>query len=137
MAGDKYSSIRFDVEKEDSVRADVLEVMDYQYPGQQVEVEYYTEEFTSVCPWTGLPDFGGIFVRYVPDKKLIELKSLKYYLLTYRNVGILQEHAVIRILNDLVKICQPLSMVVEGDFALRGGMLIGIEIGRASCRERV
>ena len=75
-----------------------------------------------MCPWTGLPDFGGIFVRYVPDKKLIELKSLKYYLLTYRNVGILQEHAVIRILNDLVKICQPLSMVVEGDFALRGGM---------------
>ena len=122
MAGDKYGSIRFDVEKEDSVRADVLEVMDYQYPGQQVEVEYYTEEFTSVCPWTGLPDFGGIFVRYVPDKKLIELKSLKYYLLTYRNVGILQEHAVVRILNDLVKLCQPLSMVVEGDFALRGGM---------------
>lgn len=122
MAGDKYSNIRFDVEQEESVRSDVLEVMDYQYPGQHVDVEYYTDEFTSVCPWTGLPDFGGIFVRYVPDKKLIELKSLKYYLLTYRNVGILQEHVVVKILNDLVKVCQPISMVVEGDFALRGGM---------------
>lgn len=122
MAGDKYSSIRFDVEKETAVRADVLEVMDYEYPGQKVEVEYYTEEFTSVCPWTGLPDFGGVFIRYTPDKHLIELKSLKYYLLTYRNVGILQEHAVVRILNDLVKAAKPLSMVVEGDFALRGGM---------------
>lgn len=122
MSGDKYSNIRFDVEQEQAVRADVLEVMDYQYPGQRVEVEYYTDEFTSVCPWTGLPDFGAIFVRYVPDKKLIELKSLKYYLLTYRNVGTLQEHAVVKILNDLAKVCQPLSMVVEGDFALRGGM---------------
>lgn len=122
MAGDKYSSMRFDVEKEAAVRADVLEVMDYEYRGQKVEVEYYTEEFTSVCPWTGLPDFGGIFIRYTPDQSLIELKSLKYYLLTYRNVGILQEHAVVRILNDLVKVAKPLSMVVEGDFALRGGM---------------
>jgi len=119
---DKYSSIRFDVEKVQAVRSDVLEVMDYEYPGQHVEVEYWTDEFTSVCPWTGLPDFGSILIRYVPGKRLIELKSLKYYLLTFRNVGILQEHAVVRILNDLKEVCDPQSMVVEGDFALRGGL---------------
>jgi len=133
VTGDKYTSLRFDVEKETAVRADLLEVMDYQYPGQEVDVEYYTEEFTSVCPWTGLPDFGGIYISYVPDKKLIELKSLKYYLLTYRNVGVLQEHVVVQILNDLVAACQPLSMEVEGDFALRGGM--GTRVKAAYVRE--
>lgn len=119
---DKYATLRFDMEKVDAVRSDVLEVIDYGYPEQLVEVEYWTDEFTSVCPRTGLPDFGSIYIRYVPGKHLIELKSLKYYLLTFRNVGILQEHAVARILKDLMQVCEPQSMTVEADFALRGGL---------------
>ncbi len=85
-------------------------------------VEYITEEFSSVCPWTGLPDTARLTIRYIPNKKLVELKSLKYYLTSFRNVGILQEHAVNRILDDLVKLLEPKFMEVIGEFHERGGI---------------
>ncbi|MBI4810236.1 MAG: NADPH-dependent 7-cyano-7-deazaguanine reductase QueF [Ignavibacteriales bacterium] len=81
-----------------------------------------TDEFTSVCPFSGLPDFAVIKINYIPKKKIIELRSLKYYLLSFRNVGIYQEHAVNRILNDLVKCCQPKWMQVIADYKVRGGI---------------
>lgn len=119
---DKYSQKRFDMLREDAIDSEVLEAIDYAYPGKEIIVEYSTEEFTSVCPWSGLPDFARLNIRYVPDRLLVELKSLKYYLLSYRQVGILQEHAVNRILQDLMKICQPIKMTVEMEFSPRGGI---------------
>lgn len=119
---DKYSSRRFDIHKEDAIDLDVLESIPFDYPSSATEVVYETEEFTSVCPWSGLPDFARLVIRYVPNRHLVELKSLKYYLTSYRNVGILQEHAVNRILQDLVQLLKPASMVVEAYYAERGGL---------------
>jgi 7-cyano-7-deazaguanine reductase len=122
MIMDKYVSRRFDTESEDRIDVTVLEAIPFDYPGSATEVVYETDEFTAVCPWTGLPDFARLVIRYVPGKSLIELKSLKYYLTSYRNVGILQEHAVNRIMKDLVQLVKPVSMVVEAEYRERGGI---------------
>ena len=122
MMRDKYASRRFDTYKEELIDTSVLETLQFDYPGSDSEIVYETDEFTSVCPWTGLPDFASLAITYMPDEKLVELKSLKYYLMSFRSVGILQEHAVNRILNDLVALLQPVSMVVEADFGERGGI---------------
>lgn len=119
---DKYASRRFDIEKEEAIDSAVLEAIPFGYSGSATEVAYETEEFTFVCPWTGLPDFARLVMSYVPSCSLVELKSLKYYLTSYRNVGILQEHAVNRILQDLVQLLDPVSMVVEADYRDRGGI---------------
>ena len=119
---DKYTSRRFDSQSEEAIDRDVLETIPYDYPDSATEVVYETDEFTFVCPWTGLPDFAQLVIRYLPHHSLVELKSLKYYLTSYRNVGILQEHAVNRILNDLVDLLDPVSMVVEANFKERGGL---------------
>ena len=118
----RKEQIRFDIQDEDAIRVDLLEAIPFEYAGSATEVTYETDEFTSVCPWTGLPDFARLAIRYVPADKLVELKSLKYYLTTYRNVGILQETAVNRILNDLAGLLNPVSMTVEADFRERGGI---------------
>jgi 7-cyano-7-deazaguanine reductase len=122
MVMDKYASRRFDIQKEEAIDVTVLEAIPFDYPGSATEVVYETDEFTAVCPWTGLPDFARLIIRYVPDKSLVELKSLKYYLTSYRNVGILQEHAVNRVLNDLVQLVKPVSMAVEAEYRERGGI---------------
>ena len=109
MIVDKYASRRFDIQKEEAIDFAVLEAVPFDYPGSATEVVYETEEFTCVCPWSGLPDFARLVIRYVPDRSLVELKSLKYYLTSYRNVGILQEHAVNRILQDLVQLLQQIG----------------------------
>jgi len=119
---DKYASRRFDIQKEDTIDFAVLETIPFDYPDSATEVVYETEEFTCVCPWTGLPDFARLVIRYVPDRSLVELKSLKYYLTSYRNVGILQEHAVNRLLQDLVQLLEPVSMMIEADYKDRGGL---------------
>lgn len=92
----------------------------YHDRGTIVSIE--TEEFTSICPRTGLPDYGKITIRYLPDRRIIELKSLKLYLTRYRNVGIFQENAVNKILDDLVKTSSPRFMIVVGEFNPRGGL---------------
>lgn len=79
-----------------------------------------------MCPKTGLPDFGEILIRYVPDTTCIELKSLKYYLLEYRNQGIFYESATNRILDDLVAACRPRRMTVTGAFTARGGITTSV-----------
>lgn len=122
MVVNKYTSRRFDIQKEEVIDFAVLEAIPFDYSGSATEVVYETEEFTCVCPWTGLPDFARLAIHYVPDLSLVELKSLKYYLTSYRNVGILQEHAVNRILQDLVQLLAPLSMVIEADYKERGGL---------------
>ena len=106
----------------EAVRPGLLETFDYEYPGKDTVVTIDTDEFTSVCPWSGLPDFANIIVEYIPGKKIIELRSFKYYLYTYRNVGIFQEHLTQRILEDLVKCCSPKRMTVTTDYNIRGGI---------------
>jgi 7-cyano-7-deazaguanine reductase len=91
-------------------------------PERDYEIEIRCPEFTSMCPKTGLPDFGEIRITYVPDDRCIELKALKYYLLEYRNKGIFYEAATNQILDDLVAVCAPRRMTVTGDFTPRGGI---------------
>ena len=119
---DKYVSRRFDIQKEEVIDSAVLEAVPFDYSDSATEVVYETEEFTFVCPWTGLPDFARLVIRYIPSCSLVELKSLKYYLTSYRNVGILQEHAVNRVLQDLVQLLDPVLMVVEAEYRERGGI---------------
>src|ERR1044071_8114878 len=104
------------------VDADLPEIETWpnQFPDYEIEID--TPEFTSVCPKTGLPDFGKLRLRYVPDKKCLELKAYKMYLLAYRNLGIFQENVVNRVLEDVVKAAKPVSATVIGDFAARGGL---------------
>ena len=113
-----------DIKKPDTVVPDVLEVLDYAYPTKRdIEIKIDQPEFTSVCPISGLPDFGSITIRYIPKEKIVELKSLKYYLIQYRNVGIFYEHVVNRILEDLVGALNPKFMEVTGTFTPRGGII--------------
>lgn len=107
---------------EDAVDAACLETFRYQYPGEDVAVEIESEEFTAVCPWSGLPDFGKVTIRYVPDRDVLELRSLKYYLNSYRAVGIYQEHAVRRMLRDLSHATRPKWMEITLDYRVRGGI---------------
>jgi len=99
-----------------------LETFENKYPARDYEIKIVNNEFTSVCPMTGLPDFGTITIEYVPDKKCLELKALKYYFLDYRNEGIFYETVINKILDDLVSACGPKKMVVTGEFSVRGGM---------------
>lgn len=119
---DKYRNIRFDIQDESAIMTDILETIPYEYAGKEVEVEIPTSEFTSVCPWSGLPDFAEITISFIPDRYLIEMKSLKYYLTSYRNVGIYQEHATRRILEELVAVAKPKRMKVEALWNARGGL---------------
>ena len=91
------------------------------------EITVVIPEYTSICPKTNLPDFGTVTIRYIPDELCVELKSLKYYLLGYRNLGIFYENAINRILKDLVAACRPVSASVTGEFNVRGGMKSVIE----------
>ncbi len=113
---------RFDTAGPEAIRADVLDTFPYEYRGKEILLEMETSEFTSVCPWSGLPDFARLRIVYVPDARCVELKSLKYYLFSYRNVGIYYEHLTQRILQDLVGLVQPLYMRIEGAFNERGGI---------------
>jgi 7-cyano-7-deazaguanine reductase len=113
---------RFDVDDESAIQAGVLETFPYEYPKRDVKINIDTDEFTAVCPFSGLPDFGTIRVDYIPDKLIVELRSFKYYLLSFRTVGIYQEHLVNLILEDLVAVCKPRWMVVSADYKVRGGV---------------
>ena len=100
----------------------LLETFPNPRPGRDFEVAINCPEFTSVCPKTGLPDFGVIRITYVPDALCVELKALKYYLLEFRNRGIFYESVTNQILDDLVSVCRPKRMTVVGDFSARGGI---------------
>jgi 7-cyano-7-deazaguanine reductase len=99
-----------------------LETFPNPRPGREFEIAIDCPEFTSVCPKTGLPDFGEIRITYVPGDRCIELKSLKYYFIEFRNRGIFYEAVTNQILDDLVAACQPRRMTVVGDFTVRGGL---------------
>jgi 7-cyano-7-deazaguanine reductase len=113
--GRKY---RFRPETE--IDAKVLETISYK--GQKQLIEYRTKEFSAVCPFSGLPDIAEVIIKYIPDKKLIELKSLKYYFISFRNVGIYQEAVTDRIFRDIKKLLNPKYLYVETNYNTRGGI---------------
>jgi 7-cyano-7-deazaguanine reductase len=127
---DQYESLDRTVliREEEAIDAACLLTFQFEYPEQETQVQLDTDEFTAVCPWTGLPDYGTLDITYVPGQSVIELKSLKYYLMSYRDVGIVQEHAANRILNDLVGLCQPRSMKVTLDYRVRGGIHTAVTV---------
>lgn len=110
----------------EAIDAACLECFDYEYAdkpvGVDVEITTTTDEFTSVCPFSGLPDFARVTITYTPDRKCVELRSLKYYLLSYRDVGIWYEHLVNRMLEDLVRAVGPKRMKIVIDCNPRGGL---------------
>ncbi|MDR2772260.1 MAG: preQ(1) synthase [Elusimicrobiota bacterium] len=106
----------------DKVSPELLEAMPYQYVGNDIDVNIETEEFTCLCPWTGLPDYALLLISYVPAKHVIELKSLKMYLQSYRMVGIVHESAVNTITDNIAAAIKPKKLTVEMVFGIRGGI---------------
>jgi len=123
MIENKSYVTNYKIEDPSIVKKDLLEPIEYAYKSKRsIDITIKQPEYTSVCPMTGLPDNGCITIIYRPDETIIELKSLKYYLLQYRNVGMFYEHVVNKILDDLVHILNPLRMEVTGEFTPRGGV---------------
>jgi 7-cyano-7-deazaguanine reductase len=107
---------------------DVLETFDNQYPDRDYTIEIVCPEFTSVCPKTAQPDFGTLTFRYVPDRKCVELKSLKLYLQQFRNEGIFYENATNRILDDVVAVLAPRRLELTAAFTARGGITTTVRV---------
>jgi 7-cyano-7-deazaguanine reductase len=123
---------RFDFDGLEAIRPELLETFEYEYAGREAEVDIVTDEWNCVCPFSGLPDFGTLRIRYVPGEVCLELKSLKYYLTTFRTVGVYQEHAANRILDDLVAASRPRRMEVTLDYRLRGGIHTVVTVSHKS-----
>ena len=104
------------------LKTPALETWKNQYPDRDYAIHIETEEFTCLCPKTGLPDFATFVIDYIPDKYCIELKSFKEYLVFYRNIGIFHEHAINKILDDFIKSCRPRYAKIVGEFNIRGGI---------------
>jgi len=115
----KYEGLQKNVRK---LKTPEIEVWENQYSDKEYTITLENPEFTCVCPKTGLPDFANITIQYKPVKFCIELKSLKIYLLFYRDVGIFHEHAVNKIMEDFVKACKPKWAYIKGEFNTRGGI---------------
>jgi 7-cyano-7-deazaguanine reductase len=103
-------------------RQKLLEVFENSYPNRDYLIVHQTREFTSVCPKTGQPDFGTISISYIANRKCVELKSLKFYLQSFRNDGIFYENVINKILDDLVAVLEPKWIEVKGEFTTRGGL---------------
>ena len=110
----------FDFDDESIIQPSLLETFDYAGPRQRVS--YQMNEFAAVCPFSGLPDTGIVWVDYIPRQKLLELKALKYYFLTFRNVGIFQERVTARIFNDLYSLLEPEDLLIKTRYSTRGGI---------------
>jgi len=100
----------------------ILKTLPYEYPYRPIQMEHTTDEFTCLCPFSELPDQATLTIKYIPNKLCIELRSLKYYLYSFRQVKIFHEHVVNKILEDLVSVLDPLEMNIVGKFAVRGGI---------------
>ena len=116
----KAEGMIFEFQDESGIRPELLETIDYD--GNKQEILYDTDELSAVCPFSGLPDYGMLSIGYIPNKKIIELKSLKYYITSFRNVGIYQEALTNRIYNDLFKLLDPEFLRIETDYNVRGGI---------------
>ena len=99
-----------------------LDTFTYEFPGREIKINFEIPEFTAICPFSDFPDFATIRLEYVPNERCIELKSLKLYINSFREVKIFHEHVINVILDDFVKACDPLSLEIEGDFNVRGNI---------------
>ena len=99
-----------------------LDTFDYEYTGRRIWIDFEIPEFTAICPFSDFPDFAVIRLSYVPNERCIELKSLKMYINSFRNIKIFHEHVINVILEDFVKACDPLKVKIEGDFHVRGNI---------------
>ena len=99
-----------------------LDTFAYEFPGREIKINFEIPEFTAVCPFSDFPDFATIRIEYVPNERCVELKSLKFYINSFRNVKIFHEHVINVILEDFVQACDPLSVNIEGDFNVRGNV---------------
>jgi len=109
-----------------------LDTFEYEYVGNRIEIEFTSSELTAICPFSDFPDFATLRIRYTPNRRCIELKSLKLYINSFREVKIFHEHVVNKILEDFVAACDPLEFHIEGDFNARGNIKTVI---RASYRK--
>lgn len=110
----------FKFDPEDMIQSDFLEA--FPYVGEKQVIEYKTKEFSAVCPFSGLPDFAELIIEYIPDQTCVELKALKYYLISYRNIGIYQEAATNRIFQDLYPVLAPRYLKITTIYNTRGGI---------------
>lgn len=110
----------YDFLPESAIEVDILET--FPYEGERQLVRYETREFSAVCPFSGLPDYGRVVIEYIPEVKIVELKSLKYYIGSYRQVGIYQEHATNRLFADLWRVIDPQYLRIETQYNTRGGI---------------
>ena len=110
----------FSFDDESAISPDFFQTIDYSGPRQRIN--YQMNEFAAVCPFSGLPDTGIVWVEYIPQNKLIELKSLKYYFISFRNVGIYQEDVTYRIFNDLKPLLEPEDLLIKTRYSTRGGI---------------
>ena len=99
-----------------------LDTFEYEYPGSRIEISFTSSEFTAICPFSDFPDFATLNIRYTPNLRCIELKSLKLYINSFREVKIFHEHVINKILDDFVAACDPLEFHIEGDFNMRGNI---------------
>ena len=99
-----------------------LDTFPYEFPGREIKIDFEITEFTAICPFSDFPDFATIRLEYVPNERCIELKSLKFYINSFRNVKIFHEHVINVILDDFVKACDPLHVEIVGDFHVRGNI---------------
>jgi len=106
----------------ESLELSPLDSFEYEFRGNEIWIEFEIPEFTAICPFSDFPDFGTIRLRYVPNRRCVELKSLKLYINSFRSVKIFHEHAVNVILEDFVEACDPLKAIIEGDFNVRGNI---------------
>ena len=106
-----------------------LDTFAYEFPGRRIEINFTSDEFTAICPFSDFPDFATIHLTYVPNRRCIELKSLKLYINSFREVKIFHEHVVNRILEDFVAACDPYEFEIEGDFNVRGNIKTTVRAG--------
>ena len=106
-----------------------LETFPYEFPGREIRINFEIPEFTAICPFSDFPDFATIRLEYVPNERCVELKSLKLYINSFRNVKIFHEHVINIILEDFVNACDPLSVEIEGDFHVRGNIKTVVKAG--------
>ena len=99
-----------------------LDTFAYEFPGKEIAIEFEIPEFTCICPFSDFPDFATIRLKYVPNERCIELKSLKLYINSFRDIKVFHEHVINMILEDFVNACDPLSVEIEGDFNVRGNI---------------
>ncbi|HXM51295.1 MAG TPA: preQ(1) synthase [Pyrinomonadaceae bacterium] len=99
-----------------------LDTFPYEFPGREIKIKFDIPEFTCICPFSDFPDFATIRLEYTPNERCVELKSLKLYINSWREVKVFHEHVINMILEDFVKACDPLSVEIEGDFNVRGNI---------------